>query len=103
MGRNEDLVRRIQAGETSLMGELWECNTGLVASVAKRYLKICGRLVDWDDLMQAGYLGLYAAAMSYSVERAAFSTYADQNYMKDIHRNLGGGGKIVQFPAGATM
>lgn len=34
------------------------------------------RLVDWDDLMQAGYLGLYAAAMTYSAERAAFSTFA---------------------------
>lgn len=31
------------------------------------------------------------------------SEYADQNYMKDIHRNLGGGGKVVQFPAGAAM
>ena len=26
------------------------------------------------------------------------SEYADQNYMKSIHRNLGGAGKVVQFP-----
>ena len=30
------------------------------------------------------------------------SEYADQNYMKGIHRNLGGGGKVVQFPTVAT-
>ena len=76
MGRNEDLVKRVQEGETDLMGELWENNTGLVAFVAKRYQEGCGRLVDFDDLMQAGYLGLYAAAMTYSPELAAFSTYA---------------------------
>ena len=76
MGRNEDLVKRVQEGETDVMGELWENNTGLVAFVAKRYQEGCGRLVDFDDLMQAGYLGLYAAAMTYSPERAAFSTYA---------------------------
>lgn len=75
MGRNEDLVKRVQDGETDLMEELWENNTGLVALVAKRYQEGCGRLVDFDDLMQAGYLGLYAAAMTYSPERAAFSTY----------------------------
>lgn len=93
MGRNEDLVRRIQAGETSLMGELWECNTGLVAFVAKRYLDGCGRLVDWDDLMQAGYLGLYAAVMSYSVERAAFSTYVVFHLRRSMRSVLGLRGK----------
>ncbi len=89
MGRNEDLVKRIQAGEANLMGELWESNTGLVAFVAKRYQESCGRLVDWDDLMQAGYLGLHAAVMSYSAERAAFSTYVVFHLRRAMRSVLG--------------
>lgn len=77
MGQNEELVRRVQDGELYLMGELWENNQGLVRYIAKRYREDCGRLFDDDDLMQAGYLGLHAAAMLYSAERgASFATYA---------------------------
>lgn len=77
MGQNEELVRRVQDGELYLMGELWENNQGLARYIAKRYRENCGRLFDDDDLMQAGYLGLHAAAMLYSAERSAsFATYA---------------------------
>ncbi len=77
MGQNEELVRRIQDGELYLMGKLWEDNQGLVKYIAERYRESCGRLFDIADLMQAGYLGLHAAAMIYSAERgAAFATYA---------------------------
>ena len=93
MGRNEDLVKRVQDGETDLMGELWENNTGLVAFVARRYQECCGRLVDWDDLMQAGYLGLYAAAMTYSAERAAFSTFAVLHLRRAMRQVAGLRGK----------
>lgn len=77
MGQNEELVRRIQDGELYLMGKLWEDNQGLVKYIAGRYRESCGRLFDVADLMQAGYLGLHAAAMVYTVKRgAAFATYA---------------------------
>ena len=67
----------MQDGELYLMGELWENNQGLVRYIAKRYREDCGRLFDDDDLIQAGYLGLHAAAMLYSAERgASFTTYA---------------------------
>ena len=77
MGQNEELVRRIQDGELYLMGRLWEDNQGLVRYAATRYREGCGRLFDIADLIQAGYLGLHAAAMVYTTERgAAFATYA---------------------------
>lgn len=77
MGQNEKLVRRIQDGELYLMGKLWENNRGLVGYIAKHYQEGCGRLFDIADLMQAGYLGLHAAAMIYTAGRgASFATYA---------------------------
>lgn len=66
MGKNEELVKRVQDGELHLMGKLWEDNRGLVGYIAKRYQEECGRLFDVADLMQAGYLGLHAAAMIYN-------------------------------------
>lgn len=77
MGLNEDLVNQIQSGNATLMGKLWENNQGLIAYIAGRYQYGCGQLYDAEDLKQAGYLGLYSAAMLYSPEHGvAFSTYA---------------------------
>ena len=45
--------------------------------ISARYQDGCGRHFDTADLLQAGYLGLHVAAMTYSPGRgAAFSTYA---------------------------
>ena len=72
------------------MRELWENNRGLVRYVAKRYREDCGRLFDDDDLVQAGYLGLHAAAMLYSSERgASFATYA-VFYIRRAMREIAG-------------
>lgn len=77
MGRNEELVELIQRGENRLLEELWENNQGLIMYISNRYQDGCGRHYDTADLLQAGYLGLHVAAMTYSPDRgAAFSTYA---------------------------
>lgn len=94
MGQNEELVRRVQDGELYLMGKLWEVNRGLVRYIAKRYREDCGRLFDDDDLMQAGYLGLHAAAMLYSAERSAsFATYAVFHIRRAMREAVGLRGK----------
>lgn len=77
MGRNEDLVAQIQQGKNWLLEELWESNTGLINYISLRYMDGCGCHYDADDLKQAGYLGLHAAAMTYSPDQgASFATYA---------------------------
>lgn len=77
MGLNEELVAQIQSGEIRLMEKLWEANKGLITHVSARYQDGCGCHYDTADLLQAGYLGLHVAAMTYSPDRgAAFSTYA---------------------------
>lgn len=68
---NQCVATRIQDGELYLMGKLWEASQGLARYIAGRYQEGCGRLFDIADLMQAGYLGLHAAAMIYTAERGA--------------------------------
>lgn len=94
MGRNEELVRRVQDGELYLMGKLWEENQGLIWYIAKRYREGCGRLFDTADLMQAGYLGLHAAAMVYFAGRgASFATYAALHIRRAMREVAGLAGK----------
>ena len=77
MGRNEELVEKAQSGHAWALEDLWENNRALVAYIAKRYQVSSGRLYENDDLMQAGYLGLHVAAMTYLETRgASFSTYS---------------------------
>ena len=58
---NEQIVEKIQRGEqvTDNMLTLWQQNKGFIISVALRYRDY----EDIDDLMQQGYLGLYAAVL----------------------------------------
>lgn len=94
MGRNEELVTQIQQGKTWLLEELWECNKALVVYISARYQDGCGRHFDTADLLQAGYLGLHVAAMTYSPGRgAAFSTYAFFHIRKAMREVAGLHGK----------
>ena len=72
---NEELVIRIQnhIDEADNMLQLWQQNTGLIATIAKKY----SGYEDFDDLMQEGYIGLCNAVTAYNLEEGArFSTYA---------------------------
>lgn len=93
-GRNEDLVAEIQAGKSYLIETLWKENKGLIAKVAHLYMGGCGRLYDIDDLLQAGFLGLYTAAYLYSPERGAkFSSFAPFYIRKAMREAAGLCGK----------
>ena len=77
---NEELVAAIQAGATERMGELWEQVKGLVAWKARHIMTAldlrgspCG--VEYDDLVQSGYLAMVAAVDSYGLDKGAFSTW----------------------------
>lgn len=77
---NEEIVVRIQAGETELMEELWEQVKGLVAWKARHVmtgLENWGdpRGVELDDLLQSGYLALVKAVEGYEQTEGAFSTW----------------------------
>ncbi len=89
---NAEIISRIQSGDHGAFRELCEANSGLVAHVALHYLPIIERRndIEIDDLMQAGYLGMYMAAGKYTPGRGAkFSTFAVYYIRREIQRELG--------------
>ncbi len=72
--------------------ELINSNYGLVHSCANRFR---GRGVEYDDLFQAGCIGLIKAADNFEKERGfAFSTYAVPVILGEIKRIFRDGGAV---------
>ena len=86
MDRTLVLIGRAHQVDKAARDLLFEENTGLIYSVAKRFL---GRGVEMDDLFQIGSIGLLKAVdkfdMSYDVK---FSTYAVPMIIGEIKRYL---------------
>ena len=92
MTRLEELLRQAQAGDARAMETLVEENTGLVWSVAKRFL---GRGCEADDLYQLGCLGFLKAVEGFDLEYGTqFSTYAVPKIAGEIRRFLRDDGAI---------
>ena len=67
-------------------------NLGLVHSICRRF---AGRGLEYDDLYQAGCMGLVKAVDAYDFERGfAFSTYAVPVIMGEVRRLFRDGGAI---------
>ena len=93
---NEQIVEKIQRGEqvTDNMLTLWQQNKGFIISVALRYRDY----EDIDDLMQQGYLGLYAAVQGYnSSEGVKFLTYAEYWVMRSMKRYIEQCSQVVRI------
>ncbi len=88
---NEEIVGRIQQGETGLMDRLLEQNRGFIYKVAKRYLPaaIRNRGMDLEDLAQAACIGMIEAVPSWDTERGAFLTVAMYYMTCSIRQELG--------------
>ena len=86
MDRTLVLIGRAHQGDKAARDLLFEENTGLIYSVAKRFL---GRGVEMEDLFQIGSIGLLKAVdkfdMSYDVK---FSTYAVPMIIGEVRRHL---------------
>lgn len=86
MSMTEELIRRSQAGDKSAGETLVLENSGLIWSVAKRFL---GRGVESDDLFQLGCLGFIKAVEGFDLEYGTkFSTYAVPKIAGEIRRYL---------------
>lgn len=72
---NEQLAERIQAGDKSLMGELYAKNKGMITKIARR---ICKDDADgMDEAMQDAYFGLVGAVEGFDCNSEyKFTTYA---------------------------
>lgn len=86
MSRAEELIRLAQHGDRSASEQLINENSGLIWSVARRFI---GRGAETDDLYQLGCLGFLKAIEGFDPEFGTqFSTYAVPKISGEIRRFL---------------
>ena len=92
MSRILELIALAKSGDTQAKEALVEENTGLIWSVAKRFL---GRGTEADDLYQLGCLGFLKAVDGFDTEYGTqFSTYAVPKIAGEIRRFLRDDGAV---------
>ena len=92
MSRTEELIRLAQSGDRQAGETLINENSGLIWSVARRYM---GRGTDSDDLYQLGCLGFIKAVEGFDLEFGTrFSTYAVPKIAGEIRRFLRDDGAV---------
>ena len=92
MSVTEELIRLSQSGDRSAGEKLISENSGLIWSVAKRFV---GRGTDSEDLYQLGCLGFLKAVEGFDLSYGTqFSTYAVPKIAGEIRRFLRDDGAI---------
>ena len=96
MSRTEELIARAQKGDQEASSALVEENSGLIWSVARRFL---GRGTEAEDLYQLGSLGFLKAVEGFDLEYGTqFSTYAVPKIAGEIRRFLRDDGAVKVSP-----
>lgn len=92
MSRLEELIARSQNGDHGATEALVEENSGLIWSVARRFI---GRGAEADDLFQLGCLGFLKAVEGFDLQYGTqFSTYAVPKIAGEIRRFLRDDGAV---------
>lgn len=92
MSRTEELIAKSQAGDETASEALILENSGLIWSVAKRFI---GRGAEADDLYQLGCLGFIKAVNGFDLQYGTqFSTYAVPKVSGEIRRFLRDDGAV---------
>ena len=92
MSRTEELIRQAQSGDREASEILVQENSGLIWSVARRFI---GRGTESDDLYQLGCLGFLKAVEGFDLEYGTqFSTYAVPKIAGEIRRFLRDDGAV---------
>ncbi len=92
MRRNQELLQEIKQGSDIALEELIRVNTGLIKSIAQRFI---GRGTELEDLIQIGSIGMIKAARSFDFSyNTEFSTYAVPLIIGEIRRFLRDDGQI---------
>lgn len=92
MSRTEELIAKSQSGDRQAGETLITENSGLIWSIARRFL---GRGVEADDLYQLGCLGFLKAVEGFDLNFGTqFSTYAVPKISGEIRRFLRDDGAI---------
>lgn len=92
MSRTEELIALAQAGDKTAQEALVNENSGLIWSVARRFI---GRGTETEDLYQLGCIGFLKAVDGFDLEFGTqFSTYAVPKIAGEIRRFLRDDGAI---------
>lgn len=92
MSRTEELIALAQAGDKTAQETLVNENSGLIWSVARRFI---GRGTETEDLFQLGCIGFLKAVDGFDLEFGTqFSTYAVPKIAGEIRRFLRDDGAI---------
>ena len=92
MTRQEELIAQAQAGRKDAAEALVMENSGLIWSVARRFI---GRGAEADDLYQLGCLGFLKAVEGFDLQYGTqFSTYAVPKIAGEIRRFLRDDGAV---------
>lgn len=96
---NEILCNLIRQNNMQAKQDLCVKNKRLVDKYVVAYEKCYGNHLDFDDLEQAGYVGLIKAAERYDVSQGtAFSTYAVIWIKQSISREIMDNGFAIRIP-----
>lgn len=95
---NDILCRLIQEGNKQARQDICVKNKLLVDKYVNAYLRYFGNHLDFEDLEQAGYIGLLKAAERFDLKRdSAFSTYAVFWIRQSIVREVMDNGFVIRI------
>ena len=71
-------------------------DSGLIYRIAQRYLPLCDRATDLDDLMQAVYIGRMRAEGTYDPSKGKWASWAAGYIRTEMQEALGLRGKRIR-------
>ncbi len=94
--QEQELGKRVMAGDMRARDQMIEANLRLVISIGKRYMN---RGFPFADIVEEGNLGLIKAVEKFNYKRGfRFSTYASWWIRQYIERAIINQGKLVRLP-----
>lgn len=94
--QEQELGKRVMAGDEQARQQMIESNLRLVISIGKRYVN---RGFPFSDIVEEGNLGLIKAVEKFNYKRGfRFSTYASWWIRQYIERAIINQGKLVRLP-----
>ena len=96
---NDTLIHLIKQGNKQARQDICIKNEGLVRKYANAYHRYYGNGLEYDDLMQAGFIGVLTAADNFDFSKeSAFSTYAIYWIKQCISRQIYDEGSLIRIP-----